>query len=112
MRAKRSKLKTKREVEVAKATLNRLDAIIKHSKTVDEARFCVMLMREELDRTEEFIEFEDYKRNLEYFNSQVTYFMTCRWGPCHLCHHLFNGCYEPTQEIVEEIKKRWTNSHE
>lgn len=107
MRNKNSKLTTKREVEVAKATLNRIDKIARNAQTVSEIRFAMFLMHEELKCTEDFIEVQEIKREIDYFNSKVEYCMNCRWSPCHLCHHLFNGCYEPTPEIVEEIKARW-----
>lgn len=107
MRNKRSKLRTKREVEVARATLNRIDKIARNAQSTSEIRFAIMLMLEELKQTEDLIEIQEIKRQIDYFNYRVEHCMTCAWSPCHLCHHLFNGCYEPTPEIVEEIKARW-----
>ena len=107
MRSKNNKLTTKREVKAARATLNRIDKIARNAQTVDEIRFAMFLMREELKRTEDFIEIQEIKREIDYFNSKVEYCIKCRCSPCHLCPHLFNGCYEPTPDIVEEIKSRW-----
>jgi len=109
MRKRKAKFKTKPEVRVARVTLNRIDTIAQTCDTVEEVRFAIMLMREELKRTEQFIEIKDIKEEIKRFNNQVETYMSCRWGPCHLCHHLNNGCYEPSKEVVEEIKNRWTD---
>lgn len=112
MRNKRSKLRTKDEVRVAKATLDRLDTICKSSTSVAEIRFAIMLMKAELKETASLIEINEIKAKQEHFNWWVENYMSCRNAPCHTCHHLYNGCYEPTEEMVEEIKNRWINSHE
>ena len=112
MRTKNSKLKTKRECEIAYTTLNRLYNLCNNYNSVDEVKFAIMLMKAQIHETQQLIEIEDMKEQVEYFNKRVKDIMSCRNSPCHKCHHLFNGCYEPTTEIVEEIERLWINSQE
>lgn len=107
MQTKNSKLKTKRECDVVYTALNRLYKLCQSYETVDEVRFAIMLMKTQIHETEQLIEIEDLRKQVENFNWWVENYMTCKWGPCHKCHHLYNGCYEPTREMVDEIKRRY-----
>lgn len=111
MRSKYSKLRTKREVRAVYTALNRLLVISKSYDSIDELRFAIMLMKAELRDTEQLIEINELKEQQKTFNSWVEHYMSCQWGPCHKCHHLNNGCYEPTQEMVDEIKHRWEQNN-
>ena len=107
MRTKNSKLKTKRECDVVYTALNRLYNLCDSYNTVDEVKFAIMLMKTQVHETAQLIEIEELKEEVERFNKWVENYMTCRWGPCHKCHHFQNGCWEPTPEMVEEIRRRY-----
>lgn len=111
MRSKKQKLRTKEEVRAVNTALSRLLVLARHYDTIDELRFAIMLMKAELKDTEAIIDISELKKAQETFNGWVENYMTCQWGPCHKCHHLYNGCYEPTQEMVEEIKHRWEQNN-
>lgn len=107
MQTNNSKLKTKRECDVAYTTLNRLYKLCDDYTTLDEIKFAIMCMKTQIKETAELIEIEELRHEIWYFNKRVEDLMKCRNGPCHKCHHLFNGCYEPRQEYVDEIKRRY-----
>lgn len=107
MRTRKQKLRTKEEVRAVNTALSRLLVLARNYETVDELRFAIMLMKAELKDTKAIIEINELKEQQESFNWWVENYMSCRWGPCHKCHYLYNGCYEPTQEMVEEIKRRY-----
>lgn len=107
MRTKNSKIKTKEEARLVYTTLNRLYKLCDKYTSVSEVKFAIMCMQAQIREEEKLLEIKELKDEVAYFNKRVDDIMACHNGPCHKCHHLFNGCYEPTKEIVDEIERRF-----
>ena len=111
---KRERLSGLDEIKGARITLNNLEQLVRRSTgeiTKDKLVFQIMLMREELSRLEDYelekMYDDEMNQHRDYVEWWVNNYMTCSHAPCHKCHHLNNGCYGPTDEMVEKIKELW-----
>ena len=102
------------EIKGARITLNNLERIIRRSTgeiTKDDVLFQIMLMKAHLETLESMELDLMYEREIQahkdYVDRWVQVYLKCKWAPCHKCHHLNNGCYEPDKEMVEKIKEIW-----
>lgn len=111
---KQERLRGLDEIKGARITLNNLERIIRRSTgeiTNDDVLFQIMLMKAHLETLESMELDLMYEREIQahkdYVDRWVQVCLKCKWAPCHKCHHLNNGCYEPNKEMVEKIKEIW-----